>query len=156
MQSVIHLSQEHQDNPTIPALEDMTAQATDEVAFRLEAHRILIVDDNLENLRLISRMAQYAGYQTTLAEDGLIALDQLKKARYDVVITDYQMPVMDGFELADQIKEAYFGTKVIVMTGSCEEEVLDMLATSSLIDGLLLKPFKLQDMKENIEKVLHF
>lgn len=79
-----------------------------------------------------------------------------KKKRYDVVITDYQMPFMDGFELADQIKEAYFGTKVIVMTGSCEEEVLDMLATSGLIDGLLLKPFKRKDMKEKIENVFRF
>ena len=58
---------------------------------------------------------------------------------------------MDGYQLADQIKEKHFGTRVIIMTGHCEEDVADMLDESGIVDGMLLKPFNLKTLKEKIE-----
>jgi CheY-like chemotaxis protein len=100
-------------------------------------------------------MTARLGYQPTVAEDGVDALYHLTRTHYDLVLTDYDMPFIDGYQLADQIKEKHFGTRVIVMTGSCEPDVLDMLDGAGIVDGLLLKPFNLKTLKEKIELVVN-
>jgi len=57
--------------------------------------------------------------------------------------------------LRHHFKEKHFGTRVIIMTGHCEREVTDMMDGSGIVDGLLLKPFKLGTMKEKIEMVIY-
>ncbi len=151
---VIHsFSQHQQGRPQVP-LDCEADQVTEEVVVYSDTPRILIVDDDPMVLGMVSKMMQRIGYQTTTAMDGLMALNFLKKGPYDLVITDYNMPFIDGYELADQIKETHFGTKVIVMTGNCDEDVLDMLKASNIIDGFLLKPFNIKMIKKKIEKVL--
>ena len=141
-----------------PSLDDQPAQPRDGVMLGSDASRILIVDDNPEVLRLVARMAAMLGYHPTIAEDGVDALFHLAKVHFDLVITDYDMPFIDGYQLADQIKEKHFGTRVIIMTGHCEKEVEDLLDGSGIIDGMLLKPFNLKNMKEKIEMAIqpHF
>lgn len=117
-----------------------------------DARRILIVDDDPVVLKLVSKMAASLGYRPAIAEDGVDALYQLTKSHYDLVITDYDMPFIDGYSLADQIKEKHFGTRVIIMTGHCEREVKELMEGSGIVDGMLLKPFNLTTMKEVIEK----
>jgi CheY-like chemotaxis protein len=99
-------------------------------------------------------MATCLGYRPTLAEDGVDALYYLTKGHYDLVITDYDMPFIDGYQLADQIKEKHFGTKVIIMTGHSESDIADLLDGSGIVDGLLLKPFNLEALKEKIEMAI--
>ena len=136
------------------SLDDQPAQSFDRLALDSNASRILIVDDNPNILKLVSKMATRLGYRSTIAEDGVDALYYLTKGHYDLVITDYDMPFIDGYQLADQIKEKHFGTRVIIMTGHCEKEVEDLLDGSGIVDGLLLKPFNLKTMKEKIEMAL--
>jgi CheY-like chemotaxis protein len=118
-----------------------------------DASRVLIVDDNPDILKLVSKMAAHLGYHPTTAEDGVDALYHLSRTHFDLVMTDYEMPFIDGYQLADQIKEKHFGTRVIIMTGHCERDVEDLLDGSGIVDGLLLKPFSLEAMKEKIELV---
>jgi CheY-like chemotaxis protein len=136
-----------------PTLDDHPAPSPDGLTLDSEASRILIVDDDPVVLGLVSKMALRLGYQPTIAEDGVDALYHLTRTHYDLVLTDYDMPFIDGYQLADQIKEKHFGTRVIVMTGSCEPDVLDMLDGSGIVDGVLLKPFNLNTMREKIEWV---
>ena len=140
------------------SLDDQPAQSFDRLALDSDASRILIVDDDPVILKLVARMAASLGYHPTMAEDGVDALYYLTKAHYDLVITDYDMPFIDGYQLADQIKERHFGTRVIIMTGHCEKEVEDLLDGSGIVDGLLLKPFNLKTMKEKVEMAIqpHF
>lgn len=144
--------------PFPPPLDDHPAQSVDGLRLDSDASRILIVDDNPDILKLVSKMAAQLGYRSTIAEDGVDALYYLTKGYYDLVITDYEMPFIDGYQLADQIKEKHFGTKVIIMTGHCEREVADLLDGSDIVDGLLLKPFSLKTLKEKIEMAIqpHF
>jgi len=137
-----------------PTLNDQPAQSADGLALGSGASRILIVDDDPVILKLVARMAASLGYGPTIAEDGVDALNYLTKAHYDLVITDYDMPFIDGYQLADQIKEKHFGTRVIIMTGHCEKEVEDLLDGSGIVDGLLLKPFNLKALKEKIEMAI--
>ena len=134
------------------SLDDHPGQLDDGLRLDSDASRILIVDDNPDILKLVSKMAARLGYYPTTAEDGVDALYHLNRTHFDLVLTDYEMPFIDGYQLAHQIKEKHFGTRVIIMTGSCEPEVLDMLDGSGIVDGVLVKPFNLQTMKEKIER----
>ena len=136
------------------SIDDPFAQSADGLALDSDASRILIVDDDPVILKLVARMAVNLGYRTTVAEDGVDALYYLTKEHYDLVITDYDMPFIDGYQLADQIKEKHFRTRVIIMTGHCEKEVEDLLDGSGIADGLLLKPFNLKSLKEKIEMAI--
>ena len=135
-----------------PSLEDArSAQPFDELKRDSDASRILIVDDDQGVLTLVARMAASLGYRPTIAEDAVDALFHLAKAHFELVITDYEMPFIDGYQLADEIKKKYFGTRVIIMTGHCGEELTEMLDGSGIVDGLLLKPFNLKTMQAKIE-----
>ncbi|MCB2147784.1 MAG: response regulator [Deltaproteobacteria bacterium] len=136
-----------------PSPEDQPAPPAGGLRLDSGASRILIVDDDPAVLELVSKMAARLGYHPTVAEDGVDALYYLTRNRYDLVLTDYEMPFIDGYQLADQIKERHFGTRVIVMTGSCDPDVLDMLDGCGIVDGVLLKPFNLNTLKEKIERV---
>jgi len=136
-----------------PALDDHPGPSADGLTLDSDASRILIVDDDPVVLKLVSKMAVRLGYQPTVAEDGVDALYHLTRTHFDLVLTDYDMPFIDGYQLADQIKEKHFGTKVIIMTGHCERDVEDLLDGSGIVDGLLLKPFSLETMKEKLERV---
>lgn len=136
-----------------PALDDHPGPSADRLRLDSDASRILIVDDNPDILKLVAKMAARLGYHPTTAEDGVDALYYLTRIHYDLVLTDYDMPFIDGYQLADQIKEKHFDTRVVIMTGSCEPDVLDMLDGSGIVDGVLLKPFNLEAMKEKIQLV---
>ncbi|MES2906999.1 MAG: response regulator [Pseudomonadota bacterium] len=66
--------------------------------------RILLVEDEVTNRRILSAYLQRAGYDVDEAEDGLAALGKLKSQNYDLVVTDWRMPNMDGLELAKRLK----------------------------------------------------
>lgn len=125
----------------------------DTLSLDSKSNRILIVDDDPGILKLVSKMAASLGYRPTTAEDALDALNCLAEAHYNLVITDYRMPFIDGCQLADQIKKKYFRTKVIIMTGHYGKEFREAIDGSAVVDGLLFKPFNLNTMKATIEAV---
>lgn len=66
--------------------------------------RILVVDDSITTRSLEKNLFQANGYQVDVAVDGVEALEKLRQATFDLVVTDIQMPRMDGFQLLEQIK----------------------------------------------------
>lgn len=115
--------------------------------------RVLVVDDVPEVGDLVVRMAARLSYRATMALDAVEALDALQAHPFDLVITAYDMPLINGYELARAIKTRHRGTRVIMMSGSIPEEVSSMPDFTSVLDGILAKPFDLQTMREVIEKV---
>jgi CheY-like chemotaxis protein len=115
------------------------------------ARRLLIVDDDQGILNLVAKMVSRLGYHATTAADAVDALLRLADTRYDMVISDYAMPRMDGYQLADQIREKHFGTKIIIMTGHRDPDLINMLERSGIVDGLLLKPFNLNTLKKKLQ-----
>jgi CheY-like chemotaxis protein len=161
MSTMIANQSEHSPDGQLPVSSDTFGPSPDDPALQSDhglrvdsdASRILIVDDNPDILKLVSKMAAHLGYHPTTAEDGVDALYHLNRTHFDLVMTDYVMPFIDGYQLADQIKEKHFGTRVIIMTGHCERDLEGLLDGSGIVDGLLLKPFSLEAMKEKIELV---
>ena len=120
------------------------------------AHRILVVDDEPCILQVVAKMAQNIGYRTTAVATAMEALHVLSKTFHDVVMTDYDLPWIDGCQLAAQIKAKHPGTRVIIMTDHCEAEITDRHGSIGIVDGLLLKPFNLESMRKKIENNIVF
>lgn len=98
-------------------------------------------------------MLTFDGHEVYTANSAREALDVFEKDKFDLVITDFAMPVMKGDELAVAIKERAPGQPVIMITAYAE-----MLETSgnplSGVDRMISKPFLLDDLREAIAAVL--
>jgi len=79
--------------------------------------RILVVDDDADMRFILSTILEAAGFNVYGAGDGLEAVEYLKRRRYDVLLTDYRMPRMDGVELLDMVGAMWPDLPVIVVTG---------------------------------------
>ncbi len=102
---------------------------------------ILVVDDDLDLCRLLSRYLEHQGYRVHSAGDALQALDVLERQRVGMVITDYGMPHMDGVSFTEHIRAdpRYKDLPVIMMTAHPTDE----LSERSLRKGvamMLAKP----------------
>jgi two-component system, sensor histidine kinase and response regulator len=102
---------------------DARSKALDPI--RLTGVRVLVVDDNLTNRRILQNMLQDWGMKTTLADCGEAALLALKTAcerrePFELVITDAQMPEMDGFTLAERIRQdaETAGVRIMMLTSA--------------------------------------
>jgi CheY-like chemotaxis protein len=113
-------------------------------------HRVLVVDDNIEIRILVARMCACLGCSTHCAADGREAFIYLQDGSFDLVITDYEMPVMDGFELAAQIRHRHPYLPVILMTGRYDHDLRERLQTTDLFVALLEKPFNLMALREKL------
>jgi CheY-like chemotaxis protein len=114
-----------------------------------EISPILIVDDDRAVRTILSTLLSTMGFQVTQATNGHEALDLFSKERFGVVLTDFQMPGMDGFALASSIKISSPKTPVIMITGSDQSVVQEKMRTGC-VDSVLFKPFKLQDIHQRI------
>lgn len=81
-----------------------TAHTARSVAKIAEGMRVLVAEDNLINQMVIRSLLEQRGATVTMADNGLLAFEQLKSQPYDLMFMDCQMPVMDGFEATRQIR----------------------------------------------------
>jgi CheY-like chemotaxis protein len=105
-----------------------------------ESHTILIVDDEKPIADTISTLLRARGYRTAIAYDGHEALEKLADVRPNLVLTDYEMPGMDGVALAARIKsrEDTRDIRVLLATAASMN-----LADIAMADGFLVKPFRI-------------
>jgi len=110
-------------------------------------HRhVLVVDDDEDMRRLLSCMLSSLGVTVALAANGAEALGRLREQKgFELVFTDFQMPVMDGLRLASRIKREFPGTRVVLMTGVPREN-LKRRAAVGCVDRVLFKPFSALDI----------
>ncbi|CAJ0800139.1 Sensor histidine kinase RcsC [Ralstonia condita] len=116
----------------------------------LGAH-ILVAEDHPINRELIAKQLRLLGYRVTLAEDGVIALERLREGHFDALLTDCHMPRMDGFDLAQHIRQQEHpgGPRLpivaITATTLAEEHAR---ARAVGMDTSLLKPTTLATLQE--------
>jgi CheY-like chemotaxis protein len=115
--------------------------------------RILIVDDAGPVVVLCVNVLQALGYAVRGANRGEIAIELLRKERFDLVVLDYKMPGMTGFEVYAQAKTLYPDLAVVLVTGHGTPEVVTE-ANRLGFDGILLKPFTSEELRGTVEKVL--
>jgi len=115
--------------------------------------RILVVDDEQNIRHVFSTMISFIGFEVEVAENGDKALNYLLKSKFDLVLTDLNMPDMDDWTLAHHIKEISPATPVVLVTGDEKEWTLKKIRDSS-VDSVLLKPVGLQDVQKILHRIL--
>jgi two-component system, chemotaxis family, chemotaxis protein CheY len=116
---------------------------------------ILTVDDSA-SIRLTTRIALTgAGYTVTEAIDGADGLDKMKAGSFDLIVTDLNMPNMDGLTMIRSLRQlpAYMGTPVVFLTTESDGE-LKQQAKSAGATGWLTKPFEPDTLVKIVRKVL--
>ena len=116
--------------------------------------KILWVDDEQSIRENGIEMLEVLGHKGDTAENGYQAVELLKNSRYDLVLTDIGMPGMNGWQLADKIFEMFNDKiKVAVLTG-WGDQMDEPKMKQHNVNYLLGKPFKLDDLKNFIEKIM--
>jgi CheY-like chemotaxis protein len=115
--------------------------------------RILIVDDAGPVVVLCVNVLQALGYAVKGANRGETAVELLRKERFDLMVLDYKMPGMTGFDVYQQAKGLYPDIAVVLVTGHGSPEVVTE-ANRMGFDSILLKPFTSEELRGTVEKVL--
>ena len=123
--------------------------------------RILVVDDEQDYCDVLKMILEGRGYAVDTCNDGREALNLLEKGSFDIVVSDLNMPVMDGYELLREIKSRDYDCEVIILTafGTIEKAVETMKAGAftyvtkgSDPEELLIEIRKIKDMRKAARK----
>jgi CheY-like chemotaxis protein len=117
--------------------------------------RVLVVDDNSVNRKILARQLELAGASTDSASGGEEALELWRTGGYDLVLADLQMPTMDGFELARRIRASEAAeqrprTPILAVTASTlegEEQKSRLVG----MDGFITKPIGIEQLKATLD-----
>ena len=118
--------------------------------------KFLIVDDFSTMRRIVRNLLKEAGYATAdEAEDGVVALQKLRGGAFDFVVSDINMPNMNGFELLSQIRAdpALKSLPVLMITAEARKEDIVMAAQAGA-SGYIVKPFTKATLEEKVTKIL--
>lgn len=118
--------------------------------------KFLIVDDFSTMRRIIRGLLKEMGHQNAdEAEDGQVALNMLKNGHYDFVVSDINMPNMNGFELLKNIRadDNLKGLPVLMVTAEAKKEDI-VLAAQTGASGYIVKPFTKVTLEEKLNKIL--
>lgn len=113
---------------------------------------ILLVDDEPVVRTVLERSLQREGIRVTTAENGVEALEKIRNGRFDAVISDILMPLMDGLELLVQIKTDHPDLPVILITGA-SGQFTGKQALEAGAEDFIIKPFKNQDIRYSLWRI---
>jgi two-component system response regulator MprA len=115
--------------------------------------RVLVVDDELAVRNSLSRALNLERYEVDLAQDGQEALDRVAVGRYDAIVLDVSMPLLDGLEACRRMRAAGDRTPVLMLTArdSVDDRVAGLDAGA---DDYLVKPFALRELQARLRALL--
>ena len=130
------------------------AQPLDENRFAtssVEGHTVLFVEDETHQLELMQRFLESEGYQVLAAADGAAAVENFLKHKDEisVVVLDLGLPVLNGWDAFQKMKEVDPGLQPIVATGFVPNEIESALARGEL-SAIIIKPYRLDEVLEKI------
>jgi two-component system response regulator (stage 0 sporulation protein F) len=115
--------------------------------------KILIVDDAGPVVVLCVNVLQALGYAVKGANRGEAAVDLMRREPFDLMVLDYKMPGMTGFEVFQQARALHPGMAVVLVTGHGTPEIINE-ANRMGFSAILLKPFTSDELRGTVEKVL--
>ncbi|MGJ3253647.1 MAG: response regulator [Elainellaceae cyanobacterium] len=116
---------------------------------------IVVVDDNPDLRNYVSTVLQKAGYQVSIARNGLDGFQLLQRIRPDLVVSDWMMPVMSGLEMIQQIRnhDELNGTPIILLTAKADEDTR-IEGTEQGANAYLSKPFNHRELLAEVRNLL--
>ncbi|MES2994177.1 MAG: response regulator [Pseudomonadota bacterium] len=118
--------------------------------------KFLIVDDFSTMRRIVRGLLKEIGYvNAEEAEDGSVALNMLKNGKFDFVVSDINMPVMNGFELLSAVKadDTLKHLPVLMVTAEARKEDIVRAAKDGAA-GYIVKPFTKATLEEKVQKIM--
>lgn len=118
--------------------------------------RVLTVDDSRTILAMLHHTLTNAGFEVLQAENGQIGLDVLGREEVDVVITDINMPVMDGIEFIKKVRSTgkHQSLPILILTTETSQDKRDQ-GRAAGGTGWIVKPFDPEKLISVINKVVH-
>lgn len=123
-----------------------------------EILKILLVEDNLLNQRIVLFSLKKFNHEVTIANNGLEAVEKFNEAKYDVILMDIMMPVMDGLEATVKIREvevlkkAEKRTPIIALTANTMDNDRNTCLSYGM-DEFMAKPFDIEKLKVIFSKL---
>ncbi|UCE81989.1 MAG: diguanylate cyclase [Deltaproteobacteria bacterium] len=116
-------------------------------------YTILSVDDDDEMLGLLHEVVSQLGHTSVTAPDGMDALEKLREDHFDIIITDINMPRMDGIELTKRVKADLDDIDVLVVTGyQAEYRYTDVIELGA--SDFISKPFNVNELEAKINRII--
>lgn len=115
--------------------------------------RLLLVDDDPNMQRMVALFLNKNSYKLDIADNGRSALVRLEKQKYDLIISDMQMPLMDGSELLRKMRSKKIKTPVILISAYTATDMPNEIDTSDFAE-VLFKPFESSNLISIINKIL--
>jgi len=117
--------------------------------------KILVVDDFSTMRRIIRNLLRDLGFgNSEEADDGSTALPLLKSGKFDFLITDWNMPVMEGIDLVRQVRAdaALRELPILMVTAEAKRDQI-VAAAEAGVNGYIVKPFNAQTLEQKIAKI---
>jgi len=111
----------------------------------VEKPSILVVDDDRDVLDLAEFFFREAGHQVHCVESGQKALEKIRDSRFTVMLTDYNMPGMDGVELAERARKISPELFIVMATGHPSRELSNLAAKAGIVK-VFAKPLRLESL----------
>lgn len=127
------------------------AQTESQVLPPPEETRILVVEDNLVNQKLVQRMLRNLGYSSVVATNGSVAIDLCSDTSFDVIFMDIQMPELDGFETARKLRSDGNDAWIVALTAHVMQEDREQCVAVGMND-FLAKPIRIEDLVSCLSK----
>ncbi|HMK61506.1 MAG TPA: response regulator [Dissulfurispiraceae bacterium] len=117
--------------------------------------KILVVDDDKTTRKLLSLYLKAKGYEVVTAENGLDAMEKLGTENINLVVTDMNMPYMDGIELTKNLRadENWKALPIVMVTTEADEDEKKR-AYETGVDDYLVKPANAEQISDSIKKIL--
>ena len=119
----------------------------------VKSYSILVVDDNEAIRSLVSHILEKMGLKVSSADNGQRGMDLFVNSKFDLVVTDFNMPGMNGIDLANKIKVKSPSTVIVLMTGEEKEFILSRIKDTG-VDRAIFKPFSFREMAETVQGLL--
>ena len=115
--------------------------------------QILVIDDEQAIRDLISEVLNIAGYEVSIAADGLDGLNKIRKQKYDLIILDVNLPKLDGFTILEKVRESAPTQPIIMISARTDkDDVTHGLRLGA--DDYVRKPFSVEELVLRIENRL--
>lgn len=119
-----------------------------------EIFNVLVVDDNKINQLITKKIILNNNYKCTVVESGMAALAIVEMEKFDVILMDINMPLMNGFETTIRLRQNGIKTPVIALTAFDKEEIVEE-ALSAGINDIIIKPFEPMLLFKAINQLLY-
>jgi PAS domain S-box-containing protein len=126
------------------------------IGYQGKKQKILVIDDNSENRSVLINMLEPIGFEVQSGSNGQEGLEQAAKFRPDLIITDLMMPVMDGFEMAQQLRKSpEFNNITIIATSARVFKFEQQKSQQSGCQDFISKPIQVGELLEKLKHYLH-